>query len=388
MRDQPREYSNCNSLWTLPVPQCSPCTRKGRILLVRPQLPQLWSAVVSRYLRSDQCLHWGISKKTWASDANRRYRGIGDQIIKNFHLLQLPCLNLPAAKVSFFGTCLICFASFVYSNLLLSLSSIHLSDFSVYLSIHSWIHPFIHVVLRLSFHCLFTFSHSIQNSDMLALTVSSLMQLHRIHYISDIKSPYLLSAALKKLSAHWRHGQFSGILPLLDHPTAQEVKHQPKSFDGWLIIKVWRTKTKALLGYDAHQLSQFGHNDQFGSHLAEDAVDPRITGWRWRLGAVTGDIRACNSAKNQHIISHNYVTMNLHCIIHVVYCEHDLRPSAKPCLCDAGVSGTTRSTEVSISAEASTHPGAAVKETAESLRHPYAMWGMQAVAEIEPLFNP
>jgi len=67
---------------------------------------------------------------------------------------------------------------------------------------------------------------------MLALTVSSLMQLHRIHYISDIKSPYLLSAALKKLSAHWRHGQFSGILPLLDHPTAQEVKHQPKSFDG------------------------------------------------------------------------------------------------------------------------------------------------------------
>ena len=129
--------------------------------------------MVSRNLRSDQCLHSGISKK----DLSFRCKQI-----KNFHLLQLPSCHKQSSscKDLFFGTCLICFASFVYSNLLLSLSSIHLS-LSVYLSIHSWVHPLIHVVLScvcLSFH----FSHSIQNSDMFALTVSSLMQLHRIHY--------------------------------------------------------------------------------------------------------------------------------------------------------------------------------------------------------------
>ena len=60
VRDQPQEYSNCNNPWSL---------------LVRPQLLQLWSAV-AWYLRSDQCLHWGISKRTWASDANRRSRTV------------------------------------------------------------------------------------------------------------------------------------------------------------------------------------------------------------------------------------------------------------------------------------------------------------------------
>ena len=86
-----------------------------------------------------------------------------------------------------------------------------------------------------------------------------------------------------------------------------------------------------------------------------------------------GHAKMCQTSTHNFSQLCNYqLTLYNSCSNIVVYCEYDLRP-AKPCLCDAGVSGTTRSTEVSISAEASTHPGAAVKETAESLRHPYAM---------------
>lgn len=49
--------------------------------------------------------------------------------------------------------------------------------------------------------------------------------------------------------------------------------------------------------------------------------------------------------------------------------------SPVPGCCDAGVSGTTSSTDVSMRAEASTHPAAPLNDTMESARHPWGTRG-------------
>ena len=55
-------------------------------------------------------------------------------------------------------------------------------------------------------------------------------------------------------------------------------------------------------------------------------------------------------------------------VFHVKKSGH--RQQGSPCLCDAGVSGTTSSTEVSTSFEASKQPLVPWKETMESAWHP------------------